>query len=126
MINKDDLLFDVRARVKIANLCKDKRFENIQMLFDCSEEERIKNVLIMLKILSNSAEYAKRKAQGLEVNVNADYNTIPITLDDMYDICGLEDFSSLREKISATIVGGSTPSVTTESGSKNAEATQDR
>ena len=46
-------------------------------------------------------------------------------LDDMYDICGLEDFSSLREKISATIVGGSTPSVTVESGSKNAEATQD-
>lgn len=86
MINKDDLLFDVRARVKIANLCKDKRFENIQMLFDCSEEERIKNILIMLKILSNSAEYAKRKAQGLEVNVNADYNTIPITLDDMYDM----------------------------------------
>ena len=86
MINKDDLLFDVRARVKIANLCKDKRVENIQMLFDCSEEERIKNVLIMLKILSNSAEYAKRKAQGLEVNVNADYNAIPITLDDMYDM----------------------------------------
>lgn len=86
MINKDDLLFDVRARVKIANLCKDNRFENIQMLFDCSEEERIKNVLIMLKILSNSAEYAKRKAQGLEVNVNADYNAIPITLDDMYDM----------------------------------------
>ena len=48
------------------------------------------------------------------------------SLDDMYDICGLEDFSSLREKISATIVGGSTPSVTVESGSKNAEATQDR
>lgn len=47
------------------------------------------------------------------------------TLDDMYDICGLEDFSSLREKISATIVGGSTPSVTVESGLKNAEATQD-
>jgi hypothetical protein len=56
------------------------------MLFDCSEEERIKNVLIMLKILSNSAEYAKRKAQGLEVNVNADYNAVPITLDDMYDM----------------------------------------
>lgn len=86
MVNKGDLLFDVRARVKIANLCKDKRFENIQMLFDCSEEERIKNILIMLKILSNSAEYAKRKAQGLEVNVNADYNAIPITLDDMYDM----------------------------------------
>ena len=48
------------------------------------------------------------------------------TLDDMYDICGLEDFSSLREKISATIVGGSTPSVTVESGSKNAETTRDR
>ena len=48
------------------------------------------------------------------------------SLDDMYDICGLEDFSNLREKINATIVGGSTPSVTVESGSKNAEATQDR
>lgn len=86
MIKKEDLLFDVRARVKIANLCKDKKFENIQLLFDTSEEDRIKNVLIMLKILSNSAEYAKRKEQGLEVNVNADYNTIPLTLDDMYDM----------------------------------------
>ncbi len=86
MIKKEDLLFDVRARVKIANLCKDKKFENIQLLFDTSEEDRIKNVLIMLKILSNSAEYAKRKEQGLEVNVNADYNTIPLTVDDMYDM----------------------------------------
>ena len=86
MIKKEDLLFDVRARVKIANLCKDKKFENIQLLFDGSEEDRIKNVLIMLKILSNSAEYAKRKEQGLEVNVNADYNTIPLTVDDMYDM----------------------------------------
>ena len=40
----------------------------------------------MLNIMSNSAEYAKRKAQGLEVNVNADYNAVPITLDDMYDM----------------------------------------
>ena len=48
------------------------------------------------------------------------------TLDDMYDICGLEDFSSLREKNSATIVGGSTPEDTVGPSPKNAEAPPDR
>lgn len=112
-----DLRFDVRARVKIADLCKDKRFENFGSLWECAESDIVKNTLKVLKILSNSAEYAKRKAQGLEVNVNADYNTIPLTEADLQDMKSWE-LDELQTMIVETIQRDSTKTVEAKQGKK--------
>lgn len=110
-----DLFFDVRARIKIANLCKDKKFENIGSLFDCAESDRIKNILRLIKILSNSAEYRKRKAQGLEVNIDADYNIIDITENDMLDMMSYE-IDELEEQIAEAIAAGTKRTVEAKEG----------
>lgn len=117
-MEKYDLLFDVRARVSIANLCKDKKFENIQYLFDCAEADRIKNILKILKIMSNSAEYRKRKAQGLEVNFNADYNAIPLTEADLYELMPYE-LNVYEEQIAQAIKDGSEQTVETKEPKKS-------
>jgi hypothetical protein len=117
---KFDLLFDVRARVSIANLCRDKKFENFGELWTCAESDIIKNTLKVLKIMSNSAEYAKRKAQGLEVNVNADYNAIPLTEADLYDMMSYE-LDELQEEIVEVIKRDSVQSVKANEGKKKAK-----
>ena len=117
---KYDLLFDVRARVRIANLCPDKKFENFGELWTCAESDVIKNTLKVLKIMSNSAEYAKRKQQGLEVNVDADYNAIPLSEADLYDMKSYE-IDELQEEIVEVIKRDSTKTVEAKEGKKKAK-----
>ena len=85
-------LFNVRARINVAKLCRGGKFENLGELFQGSDEEKVENLYKVGKILNNEFERKQRKDKGLDVDMSADYSTI--SLDELLDLESLDDFET--------------------------------
>lgn len=78
--------------------------------------ENLKEAIWMIStMMDGGARYA---------NLNGLYNPPPLTCEDLYDLCGIDDFKGLRGKISETITEGRKVHVELEP-PKNGEATQE-
>lgn len=102
--------YTVRAQLAIAALCPEKKWKNLQQLFDDSQtdEERANNLYQVGRIMNNNYEQAKRKERGEPVELSADYSLF--TFDDYLDLTAAEEAEYEAELVRA-INGGSERSV---------------
>lgn len=92
--------YSVRARLKIAALCPGKKLNNLDQLLSGSEEETVKALVKIGKILNNDYEAHKRLEAGDPVDMDEDYSLF--TLDDVLDMEGFE-ISALESLITYTM-----------------------
>lgn len=102
--------YTVRAQLAIAALCPEKKWKNLQQLFDDSQtdEERANNLYQVGRIMNNNFEQCARRDRGEPYDYAADYSLF--TLDDYLDLTAAEEAEYEAELIRA-INGDSTRSV---------------
>lgn len=114
------LKYTVRAQRDIAALCADRKFKNIGQLFseDMPNEELIKNMFDVARILNNAFEQSTRHQKGEPVDVDADYSVI--TFDEFLDLDVIDE-QRFETEIFATIAGGNKRAVEAQApkGKKN-------
>ena len=74
--NEIGFLFNVRARINIAQLTETKSLDKIDDLFGGDEEKVVENVYKIARILNHEYEMKLRKDQGKSVNLTEDYAII--------------------------------------------------
>lgn len=74
--NEIGFLFNVRARINIAQLTETKSLDKIDDLFGGDEEKVVDNVFRIARILNNEYELKLRRDQGKCVDLTEDYSLI--------------------------------------------------
>ena len=74
--NEIGFLFNVRARINIAQLTETKSLDKIDDLFGGDEEKVVENVYRIAKILNHEYEMKLRKDKGASVDLKEDYSII--------------------------------------------------
>lgn len=102
------LLFTVRARINIANMCPDRSFGNIDRLFSGTEEERYSNIEKIITILNEEYERAIQRDKGVEIDPAKKYGVYKEGT--VYDLLPYE-VSEAENAVIDAIKEGSTRSV---------------
>lgn len=100
--NEVGFLFNVRARINIAQMTGTKVISDVGTLFDGDEETTIKNLYKVAKVLNH--EYELKKKQDAGVPVDPSENQAIIKLEDIYAMENTE-FNELSEEVFATLRG---------------------
>lgn len=74
--NEIGFLFNVRARINIAQLTETKSLDKIDDLFGGDEEKVVENVYKIARILNHEYEMKLRKDQGKSVDLTENYAII--------------------------------------------------
>ena len=118
--------YTVRAQLAIAALCPEKKWKNLQHLFDDSQtdEERANNLYQVGRIMNNNYEQCARRDRNEPYDFTGDYSLF--TFDDYLDLTAAEEAEYEAELIRA-INGDSARSVeaTPPKGSKKNKRAQE-
>lgn len=117
---RDDInfLFNVRARINIAQLTESKAIDELGSLFDCEEEKSIDNLFKVARILNHEYELKKRIDQGKEVNLQENYAVF--TKDDILEMDNVE-FNEFSDKVFSVLRGERTVEATPKKGKAKAQ-----
>lgn len=86
--NEIGFLFNVRARIDIAQLTGTKKMGDIGSLFEVPEDEEVVNVYRIARALNHEYERKRKDEAGIEYDKNE--NQAIIQLDDIYNMSNAE------------------------------------
>lgn len=118
VINKKEYVLCFSARVVRACTERYGSIENIdKYLLEGTETQTMdESVWLLEQMIAAGDRYAKQ--EGIE-------NPAPLSYDEIYDLCGLDDLMDMKAKIFSTIANGNERTVEIETGDeKNMTATQ--
>lgn len=118
VINKKEYVLCFSARVVRACTERYGSIENIdKYLLEGTETQTMdESVWLLEQMIAAGDRYAKQ--EGIE-------NPAPLSYDEIYDLCGLDDLMDMKAKIFSTIANGNERTVEVETGDeKNMTATQ--
>ena len=119
---RDDInfLFNVRARINIAQMTEKKVIEDIDSLLTNvgSEETYIDNIYKIARILNHEYEVKKRRDQGKEVDLTENYSIIK--KDDLYEMDNTE-FNAFTQQVFRCLRGERTVEATPKKGKAKAQ-----
>lgn len=118
VINKKEYVLCFSARVVRACTERYGSVENIdKYLLEGTETQTMdESVWLLEQMIAAGDRYAKQ--EGIE-------NPAPLSYDEIYDLCGLDDLMDMKAKIFSTIANGNERTVEVETGDeKNMTATQ--
>ena len=100
--NEIGLLFNVRARITIAQLTDTKKLGDIVSLFDVPEEDEVNNVYKIARTLNHEYERKRKDEAGIEYNPTE--NQAIIQLDDIMNMPN-EKYSQFANELIAVLKG---------------------
>lgn len=100
--NDIGFLFNVRARINIAQMTGSKKIVDIGELFDVPEDEEVKNTYKIARILNDEYERARKRAAGIEFLPTEDQALIQI--DDIYALQNAE-YNELQNELIGVLKG---------------------
>lgn len=95
--NEIGFLFNVRARINLAQLTETKSLDKIDDLFEGAEGDVVNNVYRVARVLNHEYEVKKRKDQGAKVDLTENYALIK--RDDLDEMDNFEYNEFVREII---------------------------
>jgi hypothetical protein len=112
---RDDIgfLFNVRARINIAQLTESKAIGDVGSLFDGEEEKVTDNLYKVARILNHEYELKKRRDQGKEVDLTENYSIIK--KDDIIEMDNFE-YNEFAARVFRTLRGERTVEATPKKG----------
>ena len=115
--NEIGFLFNVRARINLAQLTETKSLDKIDDLFEGQEGDVVNNVYRVARVLNHEYEVKKRKDQGAKVDLTENYALIK--RDDLDEMDNFEYNEFVRE-----IIGVLTSERTVEAEPKKGKKTK--
>jgi hypothetical protein len=100
--NEIGLLFNVRARINIAQLTGAKKIGDIGSLFEVPEDEEVENVYRIARALNHEYERKRKDEAGIEYDKND--NQAIIQLDDIYNMTN-EEYNQFSEALIEVMKG---------------------
>ena len=100
--NEIGLLFNVRARINIAQLTETKKMGDIGSLFDVPEDVEVENVYRIARALNHEYERKRKDEAGIEYDKND--NQAIIQLDDIYNMTN-EEYNQFSEELINVLKG---------------------
>lgn len=100
--NKIGLLFNVRARINIAQLTDSKKLGDIASLFAVPEEDEVNNVYKIARALNHEYERKRKDEAGIEYD--ATENQAIIQLNDVMNMTN-EEYNQFSEELIAVLKG---------------------
>lgn len=100
--NDIGFLFNVRARINIAQMTGSKKIVDIGELFDVPEDAEVENTYRIARILNHEYECARKAAAGIEFLANEDQAIIK--LDDIYKLKNAE-YNELQDALIGVLKG---------------------
>lgn len=117
---RDDInfLFNVRARINIAQLTEKKSIDDLGSLFTGSEDATVDNIYKVARVLNHEYELKKRHDQGKEVDLTENYAVF--TKDDILEMDNLE-FVAFQDKVLRALRGERTVEAKPKKGKAKAQ-----
>ena len=112
--------YSVRARLNIAALCPDKKFERIGDLFGNTEEESVEALIKVGQLLNSEYERNAKRERGEATNPDENYAVF--TADDIYSL-SIPELNEFDDMVTKTIFGDSTTTVEAKPGKKTGKKT---
>lgn len=100
--NEIGFLFNVRARINIAQLTETKKMGDIGSLFDVPEDAEVENVYKIARALNHEYERKRKDEAGIEYDKSE--NQAIIQLDDVYNMTN-EEYNQFSEELIAVLKG---------------------
>ena len=100
--NEIGLLFNVRARINIAQLTETKKMGDIGSLFDVPEDVEVENVYRIARALNHEYERKRKDDAGIEYDKTE--NQAIIQLDDVYNMTN-EEYNQFSEELINVLKG---------------------
>lgn len=100
--NEIGLLFNVRARINIAQLTETKKMGDIGSLFDVPEDVEVENVYKIARALNHEYERKRKDDAGIEYDKTE--NQAIIQLDDVYNMTN-EEYNQFSEELINVLKG---------------------
>lgn len=100
--NEIGLLFNVRARINIAQLTETKKMGDIGSLFDVPEDVEVENVYRIARALNHEYERKRKDDAGIEYDKTE--NQAIIQLDDIYNMTN-EEYNQFSEELINVLKG---------------------
>ncbi len=100
--NEIGLLFNVRARINIAQLTETKKMGDIGSLFDVPEDVEVENVYRIARALNHEYERKHKDDAGIEYDKTE--NQAIIQLDDVYNMTN-EEYNQFSEELINVLKG---------------------
>lgn len=100
--NEIGLLFNVRARINIAQLTDTKKLGDIASLFTVPEEDEVNNVYKIARALNHEYERKRKDEAGIEYD--ATENQAIIQLNDVMNMTN-EEYNQFSEELIAVLKG---------------------
>ena len=100
--NEIGLLFNVRARINIAQLTETKKMGDIGSLFDVPENVEVENVYRIARALNHEYERKRKDDAGIEYDKTE--NQAIIQLDDVYNMTN-EEYNQFSEELINVLKG---------------------
>ena len=100
--NEIGLLFNVRARINIAQLTNEKKLGDIGSLFTVPEDKEVENVYKIARILNHEYECKRKREAGIEFL--ATDNQALIKLDDLMDLPN-DEYNQFADELIAVLKG---------------------
>lgn len=100
--NEIGLLFNVRARINIAQLTDTKKLGDIASLFAVPEEDEVNNVYKIARALNHEYERKRKDEAGIEYD--AKENQAIIQLNDVMNMTN-EEYNQFSEELIAVLKG---------------------
>ena len=100
--NEIGLLFNVRARINIAQLTETKKIGDIGSLFDVPEDVEVENVYRIARALNHEYERKRKDDAGIEYDKTE--NQAIIQLDDVYNMTN-EEYNQFSEELINVLKG---------------------
>lgn len=100
--NEIGLLFNVRARINIAQLTETKKMGDIGSLFDVPEDVEVENVYRIARALNHEYERKRKDDAGIEYDKTE--NQAIIQLDDVYNMTN-EEYNQFSDELINVLKG---------------------
>ncbi len=100
--NEIGLLFNVRARINIAQLTESKKIGDIGSLFDVPEDVEVENVYRIARALNH--EYERKRKDDAGIEYDKAENQAIIQLDDVYNMTN-EEYNQFSEELINVLKG---------------------